>query len=251
VGPPGWNPGFASSDPRFASIAAAARAFEDEPDWPAVERWNALLARAGLDPGVAFVPQRGPLRRRGAERAPYDRQIAAGRVPSRDRSWHDFLNMLVWASFPRTKAAIHARHVQAADLRERGIGGNRGPERDALAMLDEGGALVVARPGAREVVACALASREAGGFDAVVAAGDCVPRLVGHGIMETLLADPAADLFAAALVVEAPAGDPALVDAAAGERIARAREPWHPGALGRLPVRWIEAQRGRRPRPRF
>jgi len=236
----GWNPGFASADPRFAPIAAAARAFAAEADWPAVDRWNDRLEAAGLDVPVTFVPQRAPLRRKDGERAPYDREVAAlGRVPSRERSWHDFLNMLVWAAFPQTKAAIHARQLEAAEAREGALGGNRGRERDALSMIDEGGALVVARPGLRESAQSALAARDAARFAAMRAAGDCVPLLIGHGILETLLHAPEDDLYCAALVVSARGEGPEGVDAAASERISDPNELANPRALGRLPVRWI------------
>lgn len=212
-----WDPRFADRDPRFAPIAAAARAFERDAEWPAVERWNERLDAAGLSVPVVFVPQRAPIRRRGGDRAPYDREVAGrGRVPSRERSWHDFFNMLAWAAFPRTKAAIHARQVEASEGEGTHSGANRGPERDALAMLDEGGVIVVVRPGARAM------------------------HLLGHAVYEHLVEARPENVLAAALEVE---GDD--VDAAAGARIAD--RGWTPSAaaLGRIPVSWIGATTAR------
>ena len=60
--------------------------------------------------------------------------------------WHDFLNALVWATFPRAKLALHRRQHAAI---ERWIppGATQLPnartrEQDALALVDEGGVLL-------------------------------------------------------------------------------------------------------------
>jgi hypothetical protein len=72
----------------------------------------------------------------------YDAQIVnEGVVPTRPGSWHDFLNALVWATFPLSKRALHTRQhglvVPGAPKRE--VAG------DALALVDEGGVAVVQR----------------------------------------------------------------------------------------------------------
>lgn len=138
-----WDARFAERDARFAPIARAARAFAECAEWPAVQTWNERLAGIGCAVPVRFVAQSAPLRRNGMGRAPYDLEIVErGRVPSRERSWHDFLNMLVWAVFPRTKLAIHTRQLEASAREDAGV--PRGRERDALSMLDEGSVLVAA-----------------------------------------------------------------------------------------------------------
>lgn len=60
-----------------------------------------------------------------------------GRVQTRADNWHDLFNALVWLAFPRAKARINALHA-AAIPRE---GGRRGPLRDLLTLIDEGGAV--------------------------------------------------------------------------------------------------------------
>ncbi len=144
-----WDPEFDRNRRAFAPLARAFAPFRAHRDWPALDDWNAAfppLLSAGGAP-IRFVAQ--PPKRRGGPvdiDAIYDERIfTRGEVPSRARTWHDFFNMLVWATFPRTKRAINAR--QRAALRARvhpgmeRLPGARTREQDMLAMLDEGGAL--------------------------------------------------------------------------------------------------------------
>jgi hypothetical protein len=62
-----------------------------------------------------------------------------GEVETRPDNWHDFFNALVWLSFPRTKIAISAAHVQAMQQ----PGELRGRVRDALTHFDECGIVVL------------------------------------------------------------------------------------------------------------
>jgi hypothetical protein len=97
------------------------------------------LATAG-GKALAFVPPRGALEP-GARS--YELHIeATGEVETRPRNWHDLFNALAWIAFPRTKACINRQH--AAILRGGGEpeARQRGPERDALTLFDEGGVIV-------------------------------------------------------------------------------------------------------------
>jgi hypothetical protein len=140
-GPELWNGRFFEKDARFWPIAPAARRFAEYADFPAPEELRA--------PGVAFVSARKPRRVRRAvpPEAAYDVRIEHGEVPTRPDSWHDFLNALVWATFPASKRAIHA--LQAAIVRRarnanpHALPNARTREHDALALLDEGGVLVL------------------------------------------------------------------------------------------------------------
>lgn len=77
-------------------------------------------------------------------------------MPTRARSWHDFLNALVWATFPQAKPALHQRQLRA--LVERlppgacTLPATRSREHDALALIDEGGVVVLDDASARLVV---------------------------------------------------------------------------------------------------
>lgn len=136
-----WDPAFAERDPVFAPIAPLARLFASCPSFPEPEAIDAALSSRA---GVRFVrqpPRPRARRRRGKPPEPlYDARIVEeGVVPTRNGSWHDLLNALVWATFPRAKRALHTRQhaiiVPSAPARTR--------EGDALALLDEGGVLVL------------------------------------------------------------------------------------------------------------
>lgn len=148
-----WDPAFDRGREVFAPLARAMAPFRHHRDWPALDAWNGALAarepklRSASGAAIRFVPQ-PPKRRSGPVDVDgiYDERIYVhGEVPSRLASWHDFFNMLVWVSFPATKRAINAR--QRAALRawiEPGatrLPSARTREQDALAMLDEGGAI--------------------------------------------------------------------------------------------------------------
>jgi hypothetical protein len=81
---------------------------------------------------VRFVPP-------GPSDPYYEVQLyETGRVQSRPESRHDLFNALCWLAFPKTKARINALH--AAEIPREA--GRRGPLRDLLTILDEGGVLV-------------------------------------------------------------------------------------------------------------
>ena len=151
-----FAPRFFEARDEFWPIARAARTFAGEVDWPPVERYGAAFADPGAAP-VSFVaspPRRkrppGPIDRSRL----YDAVIVQQRkVPTRPSMWHDYLNALVWATFPRAKLELHRRQHAAI---ERWVppGATQLPnartrELDALAVIDEGGVLVLddgARP---------------------------------------------------------------------------------------------------------
>ncbi|MBX3232716.1 MAG: DUF3025 domain-containing protein [Labilithrix sp.] len=132
----------------FWPIARAASLFSAHDDWPAVAEYNQLFA--GEAP-VRF--EEAPLKRRRPRgeidrRELYDARITHDRVvPTRPRMWHDFLNALVWATFPRAKTALHRRQHAAIERwippRATQLPNARTREQDALALVDEGGVLLV------------------------------------------------------------------------------------------------------------
>lgn len=127
----GWRARFFDESPLYAPIRDAAALFAGCAAFPSPEEIDeALRARAG----VRFV------RQHPREKVLYDARIVnEGVVPTRAGSWHDFLNALVWATFPRAKAALHRRqHAIVVPGAPR-----RTAEGDALAMLDEGGVFLL------------------------------------------------------------------------------------------------------------
>ena len=127
--------------PVFAPLAPALARL-DPRAWPSHDALTALASQARTSRGapVRFVPPRAHTE---GERRSYELHIGAtGEVETRFENWHDLFNALVWAAYPRAKAAINAQH--AAMLAERGEAeaARRGPERDALTVFDEGGVIV-------------------------------------------------------------------------------------------------------------
>jgi hypothetical protein len=150
-----FEPRFYERSAWFWPIAAPARAFASSTDWPDVDALSGIFEGA---PPVRFVsasPRPRRRRREGPVDATelYDARITRERcVPTRRRSWHDLLNALVWASFPRAKRALHARQLRAM-LAAIPPGATRMPgarsrEHDALALIDEGGVVVLESPDA-------------------------------------------------------------------------------------------------------
>jgi hypothetical protein len=99
---------------------------------------------------VRFVAQAQPLPA-GLDQSDVDGSYvwlsAHGHVPTRPGVLHDVMNALVWARFPRAKQTVAQRLVALAQRRppppprtERA----RTAAQDALAMLDEGGAIQLA-----------------------------------------------------------------------------------------------------------
>lgn len=110
---------------------------------PTTNELNRLLpegTKTHSGQSVRFVPAAEITARAGPTPRDYESEISAtGQVSTRDRSLHDVCNALVWARFPRTKAALNARHATAPDAPG---AGRRGPQRDALTLFDECGAVV-------------------------------------------------------------------------------------------------------------
>src|SRR5262249_38351080 len=159
--------------------APAAAKLEGFARWPEPEELSCLFDG---DSPVRFVPA-APRARRGRRLGPserYDALIIEHRlVPTRRGSSHDLLNALVWATFPRAQRALHARQPRAItsrlgpDLR---LPGGRTRDQDAVAMLDEGGVVLLQ-----------------GG-------GETPFRIVfGHAIYERLVCDGRVTLWAAAI----------------------------------------------------
>ena len=142
-----FDPHFVSRDARFWPLARAARALAGLADFPPVE---ALTRVFEGEPPVRFV-EAAPRRSRQSAidvEALYDARIALGGVvPTRRGCWHDLMNALVWGTFPRAKRALHARQHRAIARRlapnARKLPPTRTPELDALALLDEGGVLLL------------------------------------------------------------------------------------------------------------
>lgn len=133
---------------------------------------------------------------------------SSGKVPTRD-NLHDFLNALIWLSFPAIKARLNA--LQAAELAKAGtLSGSskpRGAARDAATIFDENAALLLVRDNT-EGQALLAALRNHQWTDAFVAQRQLFGRdaevwLFGHALLEKLVR-PYKAITAHTLVVSAP-----------------------------------------------
>jgi hypothetical protein len=112
--------------------AACARVQGGMPVWQALQP----LAEAQALPW-RFVPQQEL-----PEGMAYEQFIFETRsIPTRD-NLHDFFNGLIWLRWPALKERCNA--LQAGAIARAGVGAQRGPLRDALTVLDENGALLLA-----------------------------------------------------------------------------------------------------------
>lgn len=109
--------------------AIAARVAAGEPLHQALD--------AGGAAPVRFVPQEAL-----PAGTPYEQFVFDTRQCPVRPGPHDFFNGLVWHRFPLAKSAFN--RLQAAEIARNGIGGRRGPVRDAITVFDENGALLAA-----------------------------------------------------------------------------------------------------------
>lgn len=150
----GWDPHLCQRNHWFWPLEAAASHFSEHTDWPSLQELGSVYracTRDGDVPPLVFCEnvRKQDKRSRGhiVLSALYDARITLAReVPTRERDWHDLLNMLCFATFPRSKLALHAR--QYARLSERidehtdKLPNRRTPEQDALTLFDEGGVVL-------------------------------------------------------------------------------------------------------------
>jgi hypothetical protein len=144
-----WDSEFLLNSPLFTPLQPVIKRLDID-EFPQLKDWNSLLS--GVYQGISvqnglplrFVAQeRGKL---GFESQYEPRCYLSGEVQTRAINWHDCFNALVWLSFPKSKAAINARHYQALKEMDKKIAGEitsqRGKVRDMSTLLDESGVIV-------------------------------------------------------------------------------------------------------------
>lgn len=143
-----WDPDFLARSPMFEPLRIHGAKLRTA-YWPSLDELRNLIAALDPPPAthggarVCFVSQG---RKSDIFEEKYEPRIyLKGEVQMRECNWHDLLNALVWLTFPRSKAALNARHYRAL-LEPRAAGAaNRGPVQDAMTLFDEGGVIVAAR----------------------------------------------------------------------------------------------------------
>jgi hypothetical protein len=138
------------------------------------------------------------------------------RVPTRPRSWHDLMNALVWGTFPRAKRALHARQYRAMAESvapgARTLPRARTREQDALALVDEGGVVLLAQ---NSRALDAPHHEQRAHLRQMISSGVVCAVIFGHAIYESLVLEVApARVAGIALLCGEPEGD--FVEAADG-----------------------------------
>jgi len=129
----------------------------------------------------------------------YEKHIyRQGEVSTRENSWHDLFNALIWSRFPALKVAMNAVHFRQLDA---GGEGSRGKQRDALTLFDESGVIVCS---SNQALLEALARRDwnrifqtkAGAWEIEISL-----FVVGHALLEKFLR-PYKSITAQALLLQ-------------------------------------------------
>jgi Protein of unknown function (DUF3025) len=236
-----YDPGFVARSPLFWPIARAARLLAAFDDFPPPAALDGVFEG---QPPVRFVCAAPRSRRRDKPldvRAMYDARITLdGCVPTRARCWHDLMNALVWGTFPLAKRALHARQHRAMAERiaegARTLPPARTREQDALALVDEGGVVVLTTdPDAVE----AQLRAGTGAFRELIASGDAEAVIVGHAVYESLALGVAPAVVAALVLRRAPSAHDAVqqVDETLARAIVDERRLRTPDELCRVDIR--------------
>ena len=142
-----WTPNFFTS-PLFEPIQALAPQIKHFITWPTLNDYQNILESAPPvhskhNQIIRFVSQ-------GSKPDCFEDQYEAriflkGEVQTRLENWHDFFQVLVWRSFPRTKIELNALHYQAAiqRLQTSQKNKNRSPIENAITLFDECGVIIV------------------------------------------------------------------------------------------------------------
>jgi hypothetical protein len=194
----GWDARFCERSPWFWPLRAAAEPLRALSDWPSLAELEALYQRATVGQELPPLRFRENVRKQERKRdgrvvleALYDARVDAGEVPTRERDWHDLFNALCFATFPRSKRALHARQLRALTARivpdAKRLPPTRSPEQDTLTLFDEGGVALAAEPGAAQQLMAAEGNARSALWSALIEARRARPVPFGHALFEHLV----------------------------------------------------------------
>jgi hypothetical protein len=115
----------------------------------------------------------------------YEAAVVRGRIPTRERSWHDTFNVLAFARFPQAKAALHRRCLMLQQ--ERAGKPPRSREEDALTLIDETALVFAGSVDAIATLDRVRAGRVLADIDEVVRAHGIIGFAFGHALLEHLV----------------------------------------------------------------
>jgi hypothetical protein len=187
-----WVQGFQGASRAFDGYAPWSGELGALRDWPTLDTLDAMLRAAGGPDAPRAIRQGPKLRGARARETVYDATIIErGAVPTRERSWHDVMNALVWMGFPQSKRSLHERQYRAlcSAVAERfdALPGARTGAQDALSMFDEGGVLWLVERGLAPALEGAFRALDRGPAREAIASGRARLWVFGHGILESVL----------------------------------------------------------------
>ncbi len=211
-----WRPGLDFGISLFDTIAGATVDFAAATDWPTLEDYQNFLTRRGIGnrQGLPLLLVKNPAKRGRRRQAPmpYEQRIyELGELPTRTHNWHDFFNLMIWGTFPRSKAAINERQVFSPQEIPPQPPHPRTPEQNALTRFDEGGCIVVCEPEIHSRFAAEFSGYNQKPDTTLLHHPGVKVLVFGHAIYDCLLAGRA-DMGAQSLVLamsEVPADVPA------------------------------------------
>lgn len=144
-----WNPQVLTSHPIYWPLLTSASQFVESFDqWPTLSDYQQFLnsaetpivTRSGHK--LCVVPQDENQQQFSGEYEP--RIYLKGELQTRQNSWHDFFQVLVWNLFPKTKATINELHFNATKNRiNSSIPSQRSVLENTLTQYDECGSIIV------------------------------------------------------------------------------------------------------------
>ncbi len=139
-----WNPSFIHRNPLFWPISPAyAELNVKQHIWPSLEDYNQCLGKCTNKNGknISFVTQNLHFDTFEDEYEP--RIYRSGQVQTRENNWHDFFQVMVWKTFPKTKSLLNKVHYDAAIKRHKDNIKKRGNQENFVTLFDECGAIVL------------------------------------------------------------------------------------------------------------
>jgi len=146
-----WLPSFFQTSPLFWPVIPAFTSLREitgaanNLQWPALIHCNQLLANNIINDNqknIRFVEQ--SLHCQTFEEEYEPRIYLSGQVQTRLENWHDFFQVLVWKTFPKTKSLLNKIHYDAAVVRRESNMNQRGPQENFVTLFDECGTVVLA-----------------------------------------------------------------------------------------------------------
>lgn len=162
-------------------------------DWPSLQTLNSLLGDGHLltECGIKFGEQPYfPSRRRNrvGKKLSYETYIfEEGFIPTRDRSWHDFFNALIWRTLPRAKLELSKAQRAAQTERQLKSISQRSSLEDCLTMFDEGGIFTVVSPEIAPVLKSAACGAQESEKVKIFREFGAELHIFGHGILEGIV----------------------------------------------------------------